>query len=62
MLLGILGNLGGSTGAVEMMMRWHLVFDRSAVGIVAGMLEAAVVAVVVCWPFVWLSNVLASRA
>jgi len=47
LLLGILGNLGLYTGAVEMMKQWHMFFSLSLGGIIAGMVEAAVIT------FIW---------
>lgn len=43
LLLGILGNAGVYMGAVQMMQDMHLFFSLSIVGIIAGMLETAVV-------------------
>lgn len=62
LLLGIFGNLGVYAGAVDMMEQWHLFFDLSAVGILAGMVEAAIVTFVFCWAFVALYNRLLGRA
>jgi hypothetical protein len=39
--------MSGYIGAVEMMMRWHLFFSLSIVGIIGGMLEAAVVSFII---------------
>ena len=41
--IGILGNLGLYTGAVAMMGQWHVFFNLSILGIVAGMIEGAAV-------------------
>ena len=43
LLLGILGNLGLYTGAVEAMRSWHILFSLSFVGVIGGMIEAAVI-------------------
>ncbi len=43
LLLGILGNVGVYTGAVEMMQQWHMFFSLSIGGIIAGMFEAAII-------------------
>lgn len=56
LLLGILGNLGIYTGAVEMMRQWHMFFSLSIVGIIAGMIEAAVISFVFVYIFGWLYN------
>lgn len=47
LLAGIAGNLGWYSGAVESMMQWHVFFNLSIFGIIAGMIEAAV------WSFVF---------
>jgi hypothetical protein len=54
LLLGILGNLGVYTGAVGMMRQWHLFFTLSIGGIIAGMIEAAVITFVFVYVSVWL--------
>jgi len=56
LLLGVLGNLGLYTGAVTIMEQWHLFFSLSVTGIIAGMIEAAVLTFVVLYAFVWLYN------
>lgn len=43
LLLGILGNIGIYRGAVQMMQQWHMFFDLSIIGIITGMVEAAVI-------------------
>ena len=49
LLLGILGNLGIYTGAVEMMQEWHVFFSLSFFGIIAGMIEAGIVSFIFGW-------------
>lgn len=56
LLLGILGNLGIYTGAVDMMRQWHMFFSLSIVGIIAGMIEAAVISFVFVYIFGWFYN------
>ncbi len=56
LLLGILGNLEVYTGAVEMMQEWHMFFDLSVVGIITGMIEAAVVSFISVFIFGWIYN------
>lgn len=46
LLLGILGYLGIFTEAIEMMIQWHIFFDISFIGIIAGIIEASI------WGFV----------
>lgn len=56
LLLGILGNLDIYTGAVEMMQEVHMFFDLSIVGIITGILEAAVISFVFTYVFAWTYN------
>lgn len=56
LLLGILGNLGIYMGAVEMMVKWHMFFGLSFLGIVGGMIEAAIVSFVLLYAFGWTYN------
>ncbi len=56
LLLGILGNFGIYTGGVESMMRWHIFFDLSIFGIIAGILEAAVFSFVIGYAIAWVYN------
>ncbi|MFV2081705.1 MAG: hypothetical protein ACC669_07560 [bacterium] len=56
LLLGIFGNLGIYSGAVEMMMRWHIFFSLSLIGIIGGMVEAAVISFVLLYLFAWIYN------
>ncbi len=56
LLLGILGNLGIYSGAVQMMSQWHMFFSLSSLGIVAGMIEGAVITFVLIYAFGWLYN------
>ncbi len=59
LLLGILGNFGVYTGAVEMMRQWHVFFSLSIGGIIAGMFEAAIITFVFVYLFVFIYNKLA---
>ncbi len=54
LLLGILGNLGIYTGAVEMMRQWHMFFSLSIVGIITGILEGAVITFVLVYLFLFI--------
>ena len=56
LLLGILGNLGIYTGAVEMMRQSHMFFSMGISGIIAGMVEAAVISFVFAYLFAWVYN------
>ena len=59
LLLGIFGNIGIYTGAVEMMTKWHMFFTLAPLGIIAGMAEAAVISFVIIYLFGWIYNKLA---
>ncbi len=51
LLLGILGRIGVYTDAVDMMAQWHVFFSLSIGGIIAGMVEGAVVTFVFVYLF-----------
>ncbi|WP_245634229.1 hypothetical protein [Halalkalicoccus paucihalophilus] len=59
LLLGMFGAIGVYEGAVAMMEQWHLFFEPTVVGTVAGMVEAAVISFVLVYAFAWLYNVFA---
>ena len=56
LLLGILGNFGIYGGAVEMMAQWHMFFSLSPLGIVSGMIEAAVISFVLLFALAVVHN------
>lgn len=56
LILGIFGNIGIYTGAVEMMRQWHMFFSLSLTGIIGGMIEAAVFSFIACYAFAWAYN------
>lgn len=58
-LLGVFGTVGVYEGAVEMMQQWHMFFEPTVLGTVAGMIEAAVISFVFVYLFAWLYNVFA---
>ncbi|USZ70106.1 hypothetical protein NGM10_17415 (plasmid) [Halorussus salilacus] len=60
LLLGVFGAIGVYEGAVEAMEQWHLFFEPTVVGTVAGMVEAAVISFVLMYAFAWLYNGFAS--
>ncbi|SFR65574.1 hypothetical protein SAMN04487947_3153 [Halogeometricum rufum] len=51
LLLGVFGAVGVYEGAVEAMEQWHLFFEPTVVGTVAGMVEAAVISFVLMYAF-----------
>lgn len=56
LLLGILGNLGVYMQAVKQMQDWHMFFSLTAMGILGGIVEAAVVGFVLSYVFGLLYN------
>ena len=56
LLLGIAGNMGVYLGAVEAMQTYHLFFSLSIVGIIAGMIECAVMSFIGLYLFGWIYN------
>lgn len=58
-LFGVFGAVGIYEGAVEMMQQWHMFFEPTVVGTIAGMVEAAVITFVIAYAFVWVYNELA---
>lgn len=56
LLLGVAGNLGFYMGAVDMMAQWHMFFSLSLGGILAGMIEAAIISFVFGYIFAALYN------
>ena len=57
--LGLFGKIGIYTGAVEMMSQWHMFFSLTPLGILAGMVEAAVISFIFIYIFGWIYNKLA---
>ncbi len=51
LILGILGKIGIYSNAVRMMQQWHIFFSLSIGGIIAGMIEAAVISFVFAFLF-----------
>ncbi|RME54359.1 hypothetical protein D6777_04085 [Candidatus Woesearchaeota archaeon] len=56
LVLGIAGNFGLYTGAVNMMQQWHMFFSLSISGILAGMIEAAIITFVFMYPLAKIYN------
>lgn len=54
--LGILGNLGIYSSGVRAMQQWHMFFSLSIGGIIAGMVEAAIIGCILGYAFAWLYN------
>ncbi|MBS3113389.1 hypothetical protein J4418_04880 [Candidatus Woesearchaeota archaeon] len=56
LLVGIGWNLGIYVGAAEAMAKWHMFFNASVTGVLAGMAEATVWGFVSAYVFGWLYN------
>lgn len=56
LVLGIAGNIGIYEGAVKMMEQWHMFFSLSIGGIIAGMIEAAIIGFISAYVFGWIYN------
>lgn len=54
LLLSVLAKLGLYVGAAESMMQWHMFYSLSVLGIIGGMVEAAVMTFVVVYATLWL--------
>lgn len=60
-LLGVFGAVGIYEGAVRMMEQWHLFFEPTVVGTVAGVIEAVIITFAFTYSVAWLYNVFARR-
>ena len=56
LFLGVFGNMGFYMGAAEMMGQWHMFFDMSTIGIMTGMIEAAIISFISGWLFAYIYN------
>lgn len=56
LIFGIFGKIGIYTNAVEMMIQWHMFFTLTPLGIITGMVEAAVVSFIFIYIFGWIYN------
>lgn len=56
LLLSVLGKLGVYTDAVEAMQKWHMFYSLTIVGVIAGMIEAAVIGFVWLYATAWVYN------
>ena len=61
LLLGIFGNLGIYEKGVEQMAEWHLFFSLSFMGIIAGMIEAAISGFIILYVFGFVYNMLLTK-
>lgn len=56
LILSLFGKGGMYMGAVGMMQQWHMYYSLSLTGIIAGMIEAAIVSFVFLYLFAWIYN------
>ena len=56
LLFGVFGAIGVYERGIEAMEQWHLFFEPTGVGTVAGIVEAAVASFVLVYAFAWLYN------
>ena len=56
LLLGLLANFGVYKGASEEMQKWHMFFSLEPVGILTGIIEAAVLTFAGAYVFAFLYN------
>jgi hypothetical protein len=61
LLLGILGNLGIYMVAVRMMEEWHMFFNLTPLGIIGGMIEAAIISFIFVYAFGWVYHWIATK-
>lgn len=61
LVLWLLANMGLYVSAAEQMAKWHVFFNLTFTGLVAGMIEAAVVSYVLVFTFVWVYNRVGER-
>lgn len=56
LVIWLLANAGIYTSAADQMAKWHMYFNLTFMGLVGGMVEAAVVSFVLVYVFVWIYN------
>ena len=56
LLLGVFGAIGVYEGAVQMMEQWHLFFEPTIGGTIAGILEAVIITFSLTYSLAWLYN------
>ena len=59
LILGILGNFGVYDRAAMAMMEYHYFFSLSPLGIISGIIEAAIIGFIFGYLFAWFYNKLA---
>ncbi len=56
LVLWLLAKMGIYVTAAEMMAQWHVFFNLTFTGLVAGMVEAAALSYIGVYTFVWIYN------
>jgi hypothetical protein len=62
LVLSVVGKYGIYSGAVEMMTRWHMFYSLTPIGIITGMVEAAVISFIFFYLFAWIYSKLTNSA
>lgn len=61
LILWLLANMGLYVSGAGQMAKWHLFFNLSFGGLIAGMIEAAAVSYILVIVFVWIHNWVGER-
>lgn len=61
LLLWILAKMGLYVSAAEAMASWHMFFNMTFIGLIGGMIEAAVISFLGVYSFVFIYNLVATR-
>ena len=56
LVLWLLANMGLYVSAAEQMSKWHVFFNLTFTGLIAGMIEAVIVSYALVLVFVWVYN------
>lgn len=62
LVLWLLANMGLYVSAAEQMAKWHVFFNLTFAGLIAGMIEAAVVSYILVFVFAWVYNRVGGKA
>jgi hypothetical protein len=61
LLLWVLAKMGLYVSAIEAMASWHMFFNMTFIGLIGGMIEAAVISFLGVYSFVFIYNLVATR-
>lgn len=62
LVLWLLAKVGLYVSAAEQMAKWHVFFNLSFGGLIAGMIEAAIVSYILVFVFAWVYNQVGGKA